>query len=182
MLVGNKVRLREMRKEDIEHVAKMGNEIEVMFNLMTRIPSPKPQQIEEKWFEEYIKEYGDEFVQFVIEKLDGTVIGKCGTVNIDWKNSCTTVWIYIGNPENRGKGYGTEALSLLVDFIFREMNMNRVELYVFSFNERAVESYKKVGFVLEGVLQQELFRNGKYNDVYVMSILKREHDAAKGEK
>jgi RimJ/RimL family protein N-acetyltransferase len=58
--------------------------------------------------------------------------------------------------------------------------MNRIQLYVFGFNERAVTSYKKVGFVLEGVHKQELFRNGKYNDVYGMSILKREYDAAKG--
>lgn len=180
MLIGNNVRLRELRKEDLEKVNKMGNEVEVMLNLTTRVPSPMPVQTEEQWFEEYVKEGGVEFIEFAIEKLDGTIIGKCGTVNIDWKNAYATIWIFIGNQENRGKGYGTEALSLLVEFIFEEMNMNRVELYVFDFNKRAVTSYSKVGFVSEGILRNELFRNGKYNDVQVMSILKREYDAAKG--
>jgi RimJ/RimL family protein N-acetyltransferase len=180
MFVGKKVRLREVHKEDLEVINKLGNEEEVMLNLSTRLPIPRPLQIDEKWHEEYIKEYNDEFIQFVIEKLDGTVIGKCGTGHIDWKNSCVTIWIFIGKDENRSKGYGSEALSLLVNFIFEEMNINRIQLYVFGFNERAVTSYKKVGFVVEGVHKEELFRLGKYNDVYIMSILKSEHDAAKG--
>ena len=180
MFTGKKIRLREVRKEDADIINKLGNEEEVFINLSTRLPMPRPLQVEESWHSEYIKEYGDDFVQFVIEKLDGTVIGKCGTGHIDWKNACVTIWIFIGKDENRSKGYGSEALSLFINFIFTEMNMNRVQLYVFGFNERAVTSYKKVGFVVEGVQKKELFRNGRYNDVYIMSILKREYDAAKG--
>jgi RimJ/RimL family protein N-acetyltransferase len=180
MFTGNKVRLRESRKEDIVALNDISNELECMLNLTTRVPVPMPIQIQQGWFEDYTKKFSDDFIQFTIEKLDGTVIGKCGTGHIDWKNACVTVWIFIGKGENRGAGYGSEALSLFVNFIFREMNMNRVQLYVFGFNERAVTSYKKVGFVVEGVHKQDLYRNGKYNDVYIMSILKREFDAAKG--
>lgn len=180
MFTGKNIRLREVRKEDLETINSLSNEVEVQINLSTRLPSPTPIGVDEKWYEEYTKEYGIDFVQFVIEKLDGTVIGKCGTGHIDWKNSCVTVWIFIGNPENRGKGYGTEALQLLVDFAFNEMNMNRVQLIVFGFNERAVNSYKKVGFSVEGIYKQEVFRDGKYTDVYQMSILKSEYFAAKG--
>lgn len=180
MFTGNKVRLRECRKEDIEALSEIENEEEVIINLTTRVPSPAPMQVKQGWFEDYTKKYSDNFVQFTIEKLDGTVIGKCGTGHIDWKNACVTVWIFIGKAENRGMGYGSEALSLFVNFIFQEMNMNRVQLFVFGFNERAVTSYKKVGFIVEGIQKNELYRNGKYNDVYIMSILKREHDAAKG--
>lgn len=182
MFTGKKVRLREMRKEDVEIINSLGNEEEVMINLSANLPAPMPLQVEENRFERYIKDFGEGFIQFVIEKLDGTVIGKCGTGHIDWKNSCATIWIFVGKPENRGKGYGSEALSLLVNYIFEEMNMNRVQLNVFGFNERAVASYKKVGFVVEGVLKQETYRCGKYNDDYIMSILKREYDAAKGAK
>jgi RimJ/RimL family protein N-acetyltransferase len=180
MLTGKKVRLREFRKEDVEVINHLANEVEVQINLTTRVPAPMPLGVEEGWYADYTKKYDGDFIQFVIERLDGTVIGKCGTSQTDWKNASVMVWIFIGKDENRGKGYGSEALSLLVDFIFREMNMNRVELGVFGFNERAVASYKKVGFVLEGVQRQELYRNGKYNDVYMMSILKREYEAAKG--
>lgn len=176
MLVGKNIRLREFRKEDVELISNLGKEEEVQINLTTKVPAPMPLGVDQRWYEEYIKEYNEDFTQFVIEKLDRTVIGKCGTGGVDWKNACTTVWIFIGNPENRGKGYGTEALSLLVDFIFQEMNMNRIQLLVFDFNKRAIGSYEKVGFVLEGIYKQELFRLGQYQNVYQMSILKREYD------
>lgn len=180
MLTGKNVRLRELRKEDLEIINGINNEEDVIINLSTRIPAPMPLGVEQNWYEEYTKKFGADFIQFVIEKLDGTVIGKCGTVHIDWKNACTTIWVFIGKDENRGKGYGTEALSLFVNFIFQEMNINRVQLLVFDFNARAIASYEKIGFVVEGEYRQEIFRHGKYNGVYQMSILKREFDAAKG--
>lgn len=180
MLKGKKVRLRELRKEDLEVINEIANEEDVIINLSTRIPAPMPLGVEQSWFEGYIKNFGKDFVQFVIEKQDGTAIGKCGTGHIDWKNACATVWIFIGKDENRGKGYGTEALSLFVSFIFEEMNMNRVQLLVFDYNKRAISSYEKIGFVVEGEYKQEIFRYGRYNNVYQMSILKREYDAAKG--
>lgn len=176
MLTGKNLRLRELRKEDLELINEYGNEEDVMINLNIKAPVPKPIGVQQYWYEENLKKQDGDFIQFAIEKLDGTVIGKCGTGDIDWKNGCTTVWIFIGKQENRGKGYGTEALSLFVDFIFTEMNMNRVQLLVFGFNQRAVASYEKVGFVVEGIYKQELFRLGKYQDVYQMSILKREYD------
>lgn len=55
------------------------------------------------------------------------------------------------------------------------MNINKVKVFVYSFNERAVKSYEKCGFVREGVLRQEMFRDGKYNDEYVMGILRDEY-------
>lgn len=176
MLKGKNVRLRALRKEDIETINEIGNEEETIINLSTKVPAPLPLGVEQRWYDEYIEKYNDDFIQFVIEKHDGTIIGKCGTGHVDWKNACATVWIFIGSVENRGKGYGTEALDLLVNFIFNEMNMNRVQLWVFAFNERAVASYKKIGFQVEGRLEQELFRNGKYNDVLQMGILRREYD------
>lgn len=181
MFIGNRIRLRELRKEDIATINELGNEEEVIINLTTKVPAPLPLQVEESWYEDYVKNYKDNFIQFAIETLDGTLVGKCGTGGIDWKNGCTTIWIFIGKDENRSKGYGTEALALLVKFIFEEMNMNRVQLVVFGFNERAISSYKKNGFVVEGVYRQEIFRQGKYQDVYQMSLLKREYIAAKGE-
>ncbi len=180
MFTGKNIRLRELRKEDLETINDIANEEEVIINLSTRVPAPMPLGVEQNWYEDYTKKFGGDFVQFVIEKLDGTVIGKCGTGHIDWKNSCATIWVFIGKDENRGKGYGTEALTLFVDFIFQEMNMNRIQLLVFGFNDRAIASYKKIGFVVEGEYKQEIFRHGKYINVYQMSILKRERDAAKG--
>lgn len=65
-------------------------------------------------------------------------------------------------------------MRVLVRFIFNEMNMNKIKLHVFSFNERAKRVYEKIGFKVEGILRQELFREGRYHDVIVMGLLKSE--------
>ncbi|HOT31625.1 MAG TPA: GNAT family protein, partial [Petrotogaceae bacterium] len=62
----------------------------------------------------------------------------------------------------------------LLDFLFQRFSLNKIKLNVFDYNERAIKSYKKVGFVEEGVLRQELFTLNKYHDIVMMSILKQE--------
>jgi len=86
-----------------------------------------------------------------------------------------TIGIFIGDKSFWGKGYGTEAIELLTDFIFNEMNINKVKLNVYSFNKRAVRCYEKCGFVREGVLRQEIYREGRYHDDIVMGLLRDEY-------
>ena len=73
------------------------------------------------------------------------------------------------------KGHGTDAIRILIRFIFEQMNINKIKLNVYEFNERAVRCYEKCGFKKEGRLRQEIFRDGKYYDQYIMSILKEEY-------
>ncbi len=176
MLKGANISLRAVEKEDIPVLSRLRNEEEVLLNLVSKIPYPIPVAAEEESYAEKYKKKHRDNLEFVIEKQDGTVIGKCGTMDTKWMTSETTVYIYIGGAENRCCGYGTEAMRLLVGFIFDQMNLNRVRLYVFAFNQRAVRSYEKIGFRVEGILRQELYRNGRYHDVVQMSILKREYD------
>jgi RimJ/RimL family protein N-acetyltransferase len=71
------------------------------------------------------------------------------------------------SPQHWGKGYGTEALSLLLNFCFYEINMYRVELSVFSYNTAAIRLYEKVGFTKEGVSRSFMERNGqRYDDIH----------------
>jgi RimJ/RimL family protein N-acetyltransferase len=102
-------------------------------------------------------------------------IGGCGINDFDWKNSVATVGIFIGAEKYRNKGYGTEAMGILLDFIFNQVNVNKVMLEVFSFNKRAISSYKKNGFVEEGRLRENVFRNGEYHDEVLMGLLRREY-------
>lgn len=178
MLKGEKVRLRGYTKDDIKLAYEYMNDPEVMLNLSTGIPYPMTLEMEMEWFENQ-KKLKDTY-NFAIETLEeGIYIGGCGINNIDWKNGTATVGIFIGHKDYRGKGYGTDAMKILVDFIFNQINVNRVELSVFEFNERAQKSYKKCGFIEEGRLRQKLFRNGKYYDEIVMSILRDEYLAMK---
>lgn len=173
MYVGKKVRLREYRKEDISMRLTYINDAELLNLLISDIPYPITQNEEEKWFES-ISALGDTY-KFAIEKLeDNQFIGGCSINDVDWKNSVATVGIFIGDKSCWGNGYGTDALKTLISFIFMEMNVNKVKLTCYSFNDRAIKSYKKCGFIIEGVLRQEIYKGGIYHDKIIMGILRKD--------
>lgn len=173
MYSGKKVRLRAYKKEDVEYAWKYINDEEIKRCLIPGIPYPMTLEEEEKWYQEQ-SAFRDTY-NFAIETLEeGKYIGGCGINKVDWKNSVATVGIFIGK-DYLSRGYGTDAMNTLVGFIFNQMNINKVKLNVYSFNERAIKSYKKCGFKLEGTLRQEIFRDGKYYDEYVMGILREEY-------
>ena len=96
---------------------------------------------------------------------------------VDLKNRSGVFGIIIGEHEYWSKGYGTDATRTLLDFAFGELGLHRVELEVNDFNPRAVRAYEKAGFKRDGVLRDSLYREGKFHDVFVMSILREEWDA-----
>ncbi len=174
MYTGKKIRLREYREEDIELALSYINDAEVKKLLMPGVPYPLTLEDEYKWFQN-ISAFHDTY-NFAIETLeDEKYIGGCGINRLDWKNKVATVGIFIGDKDYWGKGYGTDAMKVLMKFIFEQMNINKIKLHVYAFNERAIKSYKKCGFTVEGVLRQELYRDGKYHDEYVMGILRDEY-------
>lgn len=174
MYKGEKIRLREYRKEDIKLALEYLNDAEIKRNLTPAIPFPYTLEDEEKWYESNTA-LKDTY-NFAIETLEGKeYIGGCGINKVDWKNSNVVVGIFIGNKEYWNKGYGTDAMKVLVKFIFEQMNINKIKLNVYSFNERAIKSYEKCGFKIEGVLRKEIYKDGKYHDEIVMGLLKDEN-------
>lgn len=174
MYTGQLVRLREYKREDVVQAQRYLNDPEVKRLLQPGIPFLYTLEDEHRWFDSMSA--SKETYSFAIETLeDKRYIGGCGLNHIDWKNSVAVVGIFIGDKEYWGRGYGTDAMKVLVKFIFEQMNINKIKLNVYSFNNRAVKSYEKCGFKLEGTLRQEIFRDGKYHDEYVMSILKEEY-------
>ena len=174
MYLGEKVRLRAYRKEDVPQALAYMNDPEVKRLLTPGIPFLYTLEDELKWYDG-ITALKDTY-NFAIETLeDQKYIGGCGINSVDWKNSVVVVGIFIGDKSYWGKGYGTDAMRTLVKFIFEQMNIRKVKLNVYAFNERAVKSYEKCGFVKEGTLRQEIFRDGQYHDEYVMGILRDEY-------
>lgn len=179
MFEGKLVRLREYRKEDISIKLSYINDPEVIGYMESGIPYPLTLNEELKWFEA-ISAFKDTY-RFAIEAISsGKYIGECGINSIDWKNRVASVVIFIGGKECRGRGFGTEAMKILLSFAFEQINVNKVRLNVYSFNERAIKSYEKCGFKKEGVLRQEIFRNGKYYDTIVMGLLREEWETGTG--
>jgi len=179
MYTGEKVRFRAYRKEDLEQAQIYVNDPETKSLLHPGIPYLYTLEDEQKWFE--TNSATNELYNFAIETIsDHKYIGGCGINKIDWKNSVATVGIFIGDKGYWGKGYGTDAMNVLVRFIFEQMNINRIQLFVFSFNPRAIKSYEKVGFQVEGQLRNAIYRNGEYHDEVVMGILKEEYFTREG--
>jgi diamine N-acetyltransferase len=173
VLIGKQVRLRAIEREDVPAFLRWFNDPEVRQYLLLYKPMSKAE--EERWVEAR-QEARDEFI-FGIEALIGeewVLIGNVGLVKIDWKNRAAALGIVLGEKEHWGQGYGTEATRLMLRFAFHELNLHRVELDVFDFNERAMRCYKKVGFRREGTKRAALFHDGRYHDVHVMGILREE--------
>jgi RimJ/RimL family protein N-acetyltransferase len=133
---------------------------------------PMSQAEEERWFERRLEDHDG--IIFGIETLDAKLIGNLGLEGIDWKNRHAVFGIVIGEKEYWGQGYGTEAITALLGFAFKEMNLHRIRLSVYEYNKRAVRCYEKCGFKLEGRLRQARFHDGQYYDELVMGILREE--------
>ena len=102
------------------------------------------------------------------------MIGNSGFFNIDWRNRGAELGIVIGDKAYWNKGYGTEVMRLLLHHGFTTLNLHRIFLRVFEGNPRAIRAYEKAGFVHEGRMRQAEFRDGKYLDVLLMSVLRPE--------
>lgn len=107
--------------------------------------------------------------------VDQGLIGEAVLNEFDEDNRCISFRIAIWDSSQRDKGYGTEATSLLVGFAFRELAVDRIELEVYRFNDRARQVYEKVGFSLEGVKREALIWKDEKVDALIMSLLRRDY-------
>ncbi|MFC1696987.1 GNAT family N-acetyltransferase [Nanoarchaeota archaeon] len=175
-LKGEKVYLGPVIKEDIEKYTHWLNDIDVTKYLM-QTGQVITIENEEEWFERIIKKK-EEKLFAIIDKETMETIGNVGLHDIDPINRTANFGIFIGNKEYWGKGYGTEAGKLIIDFGFNILNLNNIWLQVYGYNKRAVRAYEKIGFKEVGRRRETLFFNGKYYDGIYMDILAREFEFA----
>jgi RimJ/RimL family protein N-acetyltransferase len=140
---------------------------------------PKSKRDEEQWYERMAQNPQEER-PFAIDLREGNewrLIGNCGAFGIDWVNRSAELGIMIGDKANWNRGCGAEAMTLMLKHGFETLNLNRIFLRVYSNNPRAIRSYEKTGFKLEGTLREAVFKHGRYDDVHFMSVLRSEWDA-----
>ena len=124
---------------------------------------------------EYLtKAMDDEATLDIVTLAEDKLIGTVGLESIDHLNRTGTLGIFIGDVEQREKGYGTEAIKLILDYGFNYLNLNNIKLDVVEFNNRAIGCYKKCGFKECGRRRKSEFIDGKYYDRISMDILKEE--------
>jgi len=179
MIIGKNVRLRAIEKEDLPRFTAWLNDAEVRRNLLIYQPLSLVQ--EERWFEEILKRPVDEqpLSIDILSGKDWRHAGNCGFFDIDQRVRSAEIGIFIGDKSLWGRGYGCEAMQLMTMHGFRNLNLNRITLRVFETNPRGIRCYEKAGFKHEGRLREAHFMEGRYIDVLVMSILKRELEEEK---
>jgi RimJ/RimL family protein N-acetyltransferase len=178
LLNGQLVRLTAVNAEiDAAAIARWDLDSEYMRQLSSRAQLPS----QAKKIKAYIEKEQIEDLNttaFAVRTLaDDQLIGFVAFDGINWQHSDTFVAIGIGEPAYRGNGYGTDALRVMLRYGFQELNLYRVQLDTFSYNERAVKSYLKAGFVIEGRQRGMLLRDGQRWDFVYMSVLRAEWKA-----
>lgn len=174
MIYGERIRFRAPEQSDLSLFVKWLNDPEVKHGLAIYLPLSMAQ--EEKWFEKMLERPQNE-QPMTIEVLQGenwVPIGNLGLFNFDQRARSAELGIMIGNKAYWNKGYGTEALQLLLKHSFETLNLNRVMLRVYQNNPRAIRSYEKCGFRHEGAMRQAHYQEGTYHDVLIMGILREE--------
>jgi diamine N-acetyltransferase len=178
MIYSNRLRLRAAEREDIPRFVSWLNDPEVYRHLL--LAYPLSQAAEEKWFDGMVARGPAEQVLVIEARVGGTwtPIGNTSFMRLDWVNRSAEIGIFIGEKSQWNQGYGREAMKLMLRHGFGSMNLHRIHLRVHADNPGAIKAYLAAGFVQEGVLRQDVYRNGEYLDVLVMSVLKTEwHDS-----
>ena len=174
LLQGDLVRLAAVNPEnDSKLFAKWGRDAEYLRMLDTSPVRQWSERQYKKWFKEDLeKEKRDDFL-FLIRTLENDeAIGFIELDGVHWSHGDSYVGIGIGERECWSTGYGTDAMKVVLRYAFEELNLHRVSLNVFEYNQRAIHSYEKVGFVVEGCERQFLRREGKRWDMIYMGILR----------
>ncbi len=171
MLYGPRVTLRALTQADYPRMTQFKNDVEV--ELLGGGQPPKPRSLTQisDFFDNLAKEkdnYG-----FGIE-ADGTLIGDIGLFNLRQVDGTAEVGIGIGDRAYWSKGYGREAMALIVEYGFTMLNLRRIWLETHATNERAIRSYAAVGFVEEGRQRDHVWSGGHYCDIVLMGLLRSE--------
>jgi diamine N-acetyltransferase len=177
-LVGERVCLRPLVREDLARIRKWSNDPDL------RRLTGEVKPMTEKGVEEFYQRVQDQEsrVWFVITLKDtGRPIGEAGLLRMFPAWRTTDLTIIIGEQEETGKGYGTEAINLLLDYAFGCLNFHRVAVGVVGLNENALRFYERVGFKREGIQREGYYYEHKYHDFVMMSLLEEEYRALRSQ-
>ena len=173
LFVGKLVRLVAPTEEDALLLARWSEDAEYLRALDSDYARPvsaqevarklDPEQRDSNWLEFHLRTLEDD-----------RLIGFVALHTIEWNNGAAMLSIGIGEPAYQGKGYGSDALQLILQYAFSELNLHRVGLDVISNNTHAIRTYEKAGFRHEGSVRDAVLRDGHRHNRLLMGILRNE--------
>jgi diamine N-acetyltransferase len=173
MLKGEKVILRSMERDDLRRLHELEQNVDLVV-LADGSWHPSPLAELEKRFERFADRHDASW--FAIE-ADSEVIGEMVLHGQQRRDGVAELGIGIYHPNYVGKGYGRDAINVLLKWAFQIQNWRRIWLNTVGQNERAIRAYRACGFVEEGRLRQHTFCNGIYDDEVQMGLLRTEWEA-----
>jgi RimJ/RimL family protein N-acetyltransferase len=171
MLTGNKMYLRILEETDLEKTLGWINDPDLM--VLMGVRGPKTLMMQKRWFEELNKN-SDKIIFAICIKESDEHIGNVSLYSIDLIHRNAGLSIFIFDKKFHHKGYGTEALILLLEYAFNYLNLHRVYCKTSSEYKEAMNIYRKLGFCEEGKLRQHEFHKGEYIDKIIMGLIKND--------
>jgi len=169
---GDRIVLRRHARENLADFQRWYQDPEVARLTRYQDGPMRPEEIERFFLMRAIG--SDALAMGIHIKGTNRLVGSCAFSQLDADNGSALFHITIGEHDCWGKGYGSEATALMVDHAFASLNLHRVALSVFAFNERAIRAYARVGFVDEGRAREAIWRDGRWWDEIHMSVLEPE--------
>jgi diamine N-acetyltransferase len=167
------ITLREIHREDLPIINQWRNDKEVIDMLGNNFIYIA-QEIDNRWYDNYLASREKNVRLAIIANDTQKYIGNVNLTSIHGINRSAEFSIFIGDKTGRGKGYGYAATLQMLQHGFNNLNLNRIWLTVLEENIPAQKLYLKLGFIKEGVERQSVYKNGRFSNVWLMSVLKEE--------
>lgn len=172
VLYGDRIDLREISPSDTEDILRWRNSDEVRRFFINR--ELFTEESHRAWLQQYVAT--GKAVQFImVDQGSQQSFGSVYLRDIDHTHKKAEFGIFIGEQKYRGEGYGAAATRLILDYGFLQLKLNKIFLRVLADNTRAIKSYEKVGFQIEGCFRQEYLLDGRYEDLIFMAYLKEDY-------
>lgn len=175
--IGEKVRLRAVELKDIDSFFKAGFEADTdLDRFCDEIHFPQSKERMRERLESSIKEksQSDDF-QWIIEDKDGNPVGNINTFECNKRVGTFKYGIGI-EKEYWGNGYAKEAIKIVLRYYFKELRYQKVNAYVYSFNQRSLKLHESLGFQEEGRLRRMVYTNGNFYDEIYYGMISEEFD------
>lgn len=167
------VTLRPVDEIDVDNILTWVNDQRVVGNLATFAGKPLTRDDELAWVRK-VRTSADDRVFTVTDARDGRYLGQVGLHQIFWRSRVARAAAIIARTDDHGRGYGSAAIAALLDVAFHELELHKVWLMVFRTNERSLRTWRRVGFLEEGVLRDEYFHEGAWHDMVRLGLLRHE--------
>ena len=166
-LIGEEIILRAIEEKDLCLLRELINDAETQRETLGW-NFPISEYHQKQWF--YNLNNNNNCVRWIISTKNYEALGIAMLNNIDWKNRSVNIGIKL-KKDAKGKGIGSKSYRLIIDYAFKELQMNRIEAEVIEYNKASIKLHEKLGFIKEGIKRERIYQNGSYHNTIILSLL-----------